>query len=238
MTTATLTQSPAPIVASARNAELPGLGKLVKDLKPAAVAAWRSDAEARLQRLELCRELCVFGEREEVLAEIEKINRPDGKAKPGRPKTGYRLAMERLSTESGVPFRTLERWMLEWRRFADLIQVDPSHAETLGDFCGHEAKASKMSLEAWISSVLDEQVEREARADNDLLQLAPQEFARKLTGPVAARIARLCQTETGHARMLPAPHRKALCNELNAALHRAGLVVMEGRASKPDAKNK
>ncbi|MCZ7645258.1 MAG: hypothetical protein M5U26_08240 [Planctomycetota bacterium] len=221
----------APIVSpAAAAADLPGLGSLCNQLNKAAADAWKADAGARLARLEICRRLCCFGREPAVVAEVERINKPDGKARPGRPKTGASFALEGLSKTSGVPKRTLERWYAEWRRIAKLLGIDLHDDRSFPEYVKKLAASRGQTPEAWLSERLDAEEELIRKAVEDLLKLPPKKFAEKIVAPVAGKLRRLLKTPTGHTRMLDAAQRKALREQLNQALAGTGLAVGEGSA--------
>ncbi|MCX7805925.1 MAG: hypothetical protein N3A38_12150 [Planctomycetota bacterium] len=106
-------------------ARLPGIEAFVARWVAPVTAARRKGAEARVEAWDAIRACYEYGKRPEVQAQVAALNRlPDGRAKPGRPHTGHRLAMEALAAKAGIPLRTLESWQREWNAASAILGID------------------------------------------------------------------------------------------------------------------
>jgi hypothetical protein len=221
------TAIPTPIVAQAESAtDLPGLKKLCAALKSDASLARKHSAAARISRLEIARQLCVYGERSDVkreVSQLEEKRRLQPGYKGGRPFCGRTLAAKELASTAKIPERTLYAWLSEW----STLSTKMDWPITLGDTIEQRLIAMQQLTSAGDSDALAEWFEKYASVDaavgsggDDPAPPEPDEIARKIV-----RTFTQCFFLNGHVR-LDRKARIAVMRELNPALRGMGFEIL------------
>ena len=164
---------PVPIVARAEvECSLPGLAAFVKGLVAPIKKAREKNAEAHTHGWQVARAIYEYANRSEVQTALKAINhQPDGRVRPGRPKTAHRLAIDELVRQGLVNDRTVRRWVYEWytpaeeegepRGVSIKLELKPDCAEK--DLFGTVAQNSSR-LADWVEGLLKDTEEDTAAA--------------------------------------------------------------------------
>lgn len=176
---------PVPIVARAEaECSLPGMGALIKALQPRVNMARSSGAQGHIDAWSVARAIYEYAARADVQSAVKALNHlPDGRVRPGRPKTAHRLVMDRLVSDNLVTHRTLCRWVYEWftpaedgsepRGVAVKLKLKPGCPE--GEFCDIVAQNTPR-LADWVDGILKgTEEDTEAAVERDIP--SPKELA-------------------------------------------------------------
>lgn len=155
---------PVPIVARAEaECGLPGLADLVKALNPRVRLARSSGAQGHVDAWAVARAVYEYAARADVQMALKVMNhQPDGRVRPGRPKTSHRLVIDELVRAGVVNDRTVRAWVYEWYTPAEddgephgvavKLQLKPGCPEK--EFQEIVARNSKDRLADWVESLL------------------------------------------------------------------------------------
>ncbi|GMV82140.1 MAG: hypothetical protein AMXMBFR7_33240 [Planctomycetota bacterium] len=217
----------APIVVQAEAEDaLPGLGLFIQSLKPAVMNARCRRAEGHVAAWNVARAIFEYAARADVQTRVDAMNRlPDGKLKPGRPKSAHGLAMDAIEAKGLVTRRALEKWVYEWYSpgsddepatgIAALLKVKPGCAEK--HFAEHVRKPSEPEFVEDLLAKLAEQ----RGGDTDEPDLPPAKWAEKALKP----LMRQFYDASGHPRALPKTKIRALAEQLDNVLEPFGWAV-------------
>jgi hypothetical protein len=172
-----LAETDAGLVTMARS--LPGMPALADGLAEECRAARGAGAEAVLRGLEIARQIVRYSEQPEVLAAVAALESHRREApgyKGGRPYEPLALTHLTVSTQSGVPDRTIKLWIMRYKQIAE-CQGWTNHEHALKEVLGNVAQ-NPSTLADWLDSALS--TARENNPSERQLPFNPQTFLKKL----------------------------------------------------------
>lgn len=220
----------APIVVQAEaEVALPGLAHFVKVVTPSIQATRKSYADARISGWNVARQIFEYSARADVQARVKALNTgPDGKNRPGRPRTAHGLVMDHLAQEGVVTRRTIEKWVYEWHRpgdgqsppmgVAQVLKLKPACSEK--DFLD-AARKNAADTAAFVESTLEALAAQSGGDQDDPEKLPPTQWADKVAKPILRELT----DAQGQPKVVAKARLKALAEKLDAVLDPFGWAV-------------
>lgn len=217
-----------PIVVQAEAEDaLPGLALFVHGMKNCVMAARKQNAIAHITKWNVARAIFEFSARADVQACVKAMNRqPDGKLKPGRPKTAHGIVMDTMAAKNLVTRRSIEKWVYDWYRpghgdeapsgISVLLKLKPGCAEK--EF--HQL-TSQNPDPAFVEDTLEKLSEQRGGESDEPDNLPPAQWADKTLRPLMREFF----DPHGNPRVLPKPKVKALAEKLAHVLEPFGWAI-------------